>query len=533
MSIPDTSYVNTYLAETMTNTKAAADLVTGPLNPSSYIDPVLSNIGLDQLPNLDPVNAIKNLVGNNLPAIPELSTPLEFFENMINPSNIIGEVMKYVDNSDIIKQIMEIASGLKTVTSYVDNSLRNLTDGNLPDAIKQQVIRNITQSLMDNGGTAASSLYSEVSGILEPFTSGYTKSALSLAIEANQLFGLATQVPSVVDALLSITESNPLSLPTLDSLGAEYDKKVNELTTLFNGIIDADGIAAITANSGVSPTTGATLAASGGGSGAGGTSGGEGSGAGGDGLLSFAEISSGGETNNPPTLSLPPPSPKFQFKGVDGNWEFESGNVNKFVSAGGSFVSSVEELECEMSAITRDISEVIVHWSETFTNANLTASQVQSLTGEAYHYIIKRDGSMERQISVNSTATASPKHNSYSIQVCLVGGVNVASGDQDINGNLDAGSITRTQYNTLHELFRVFFVQFPGGQALGHGEFAIDQLDPGFEVRDYVYNTFNKTSLYADPISEAEKSPDEIIASINDPELLFGQKDTDKMLDNF
>ena len=63
MSILDTSSQNTFLAETMTNTKAAADLVTGPLNPSSYIDPVLSNISLDQLPNLDPAQALDNLVG--------------------------------------------------------------------------------------------------------------------------------------------------------------------------------------------------------------------------------------------------------------------------------------------------------------------------------------------------------------------------------------------------------------------------------------------------------------------------------------
>ena len=59
MAILDTSSANTYLADTMTNSKAAADLVTGPLNPSSYIDPVLSNISLDQLPNLDPAQALE------------------------------------------------------------------------------------------------------------------------------------------------------------------------------------------------------------------------------------------------------------------------------------------------------------------------------------------------------------------------------------------------------------------------------------------------------------------------------------------
>ena len=211
------------------------------------------------------------------------------------------------------------------------------------------------------------------------------------------------------------------------------------------------------------------------------------------------------------------------------------------MTAGGRFVSSVEELECEMSAITRPISEVSLHWSETFTNANLTGIELQRLTdagSNAYHYIIKRDGSMERGVPLDSVPepenVASPGHNTYSIQICLVGGVNVASEDDAINGNLGASSITRTQFNTLHQLFRVFFLHFPGGQALGHGEFDVTQLDPGFEVRDYVYNAFNKRSLYVDPLNESEKTPEEIISSIDDPELLITEKNTQSSgLENF
>ena len=58
--------------------------------------------------------------------------------------------------------------------------------------------------------------------------------------------------------------------------------------------------------------------------------------------------------------------------------------------------------------------------------------------------------------------------------------------------------------------------------------------DFAFEVRDYVYNAFNKRSLYIDPMSEPEKSPDEIISSIDDPELLITEKDTQVVgLENF
>ena len=527
MAILDASSLTTYTATTLTNGKAAADLVTGPINPASYTDPLLSSVGLDQVVNFNPEHAALDAVGS-FPIIKNLN--LNYLNNLFFPPSVTDKVVKFTQTTEFVENQMEVIGSINTPASYLNNGMINITDGNIPNIIKVKVQQHTLSAISANGGVAPESLYDEVAGMLTNYVSGMSQSALSTALRANDIMGLA---PPIVPNDLS-----GLGLSPIEIFQNEYDDKVSELTTFFDGLIDADGIAAITTNSGVSPTTGATLAASGGGSAAVGTSGGAGSGAGGGGLLSSVEPSGGGENNNPPTVSLPLPSPEFQFKGVDGNWEFpNSGNSNQNMTAGGRFVSSVEELECEMSALTRNISEVIVHWSETFTNANLTATELEQVTGTgaaAYHYIIKRDGSMERGVSLNSAGSASPGHNSYSIQVCLVGGVNVASGDEDIYGNLGASSITRTQYNTLHELFRVFFVQYPGGQALGHGEFEIDQLDPGFEVRDYVYNSFNKTSLYVDPLSEAEKSPDEIIAAINDPELLLSEKDTeDSGLNNF
>jgi hypothetical protein len=40
----------------------------------------------------------------------------------------------------------------------------------------------------------------------------------------------------------------------------------------------------------------------------------------------------------------------------------------------------------------------------------------------------------------------------------------------------------------------------------------VSQEDPGFDVRDYVYNNFNKQSLYDDPPSDPALSPQEIVA---------------------
>ena len=188
------------------------------------------------------------------------------------------------------------------------------------------------------------------------------------------------------------------------------------------------------------------------------------------------------------------------------------------VSATGKFVSSVEELEYDMGSATRDISEIIVHWSETFSNANLTGKELQTLTGAGtsnYHYIIKRDGSVERGVPIKSPGNHTPGHNSYSIGVCLIGGVAAATEDQGLNERKSASNLTRSQYNTLYEVMRVFFTQYPGGQALGHSEIDGTQDDPGFEVRDYVYNLFNKSSLFVDPENEPQKSPDDVNAAVD------------------
>ena len=219
---------------------------------------------------------------------------------------------------------------------------------------------------------------------------------------------------------------------------------------------------------------------------------------------------------------------------LPGPEEYEVGKNE--ISATGKFVSSVEELEYDMGSAQRDISEIIVHWSETFSNANLTGAELTTLTGKgtnAYHYIIKRDGSIERGIPIKSAGNHTPGHNSYSIGVCLIGGVAAATEDQGLNERKSASNITRSQYNTLYQIMRVFYTQYPGGQALGHSEVDGNEDDPGFEVRDYVYNLFNKSSLFVDPQNESEKSPDEINATedADGPNVL--DKDTELLDQKF
>lgn len=220
------------------------------------------------------------------------------------------------------------------------------------------------------------------------------------------------------------------------------------------------------------------------------------------------------------TLSLPPSYDIGENFGTD-NPKF-------------TYVSTREELEAEMRAIPRPISEVVVHWTETHTNSNLDADQIQQLniaTGSnkiAYHYIIKRDGSLQRGLPVSELGEhcETLNHNQYSIGVVFVGGINVSTGTPQTDEFTQAASITRSQFNTFYEFVKLFYDVYPGGQVLGHRDIDTEQEDPGFDVIDYCEANFGKISVYEDPTKEQAMSPSEIIAKQIDNSALVSVSET-------
>jgi hypothetical protein len=187
------------------------------------------------------------------------------------------------------------------------------------------------------------------------------------------------------------------------------------------------------------------------------------------------------------------------------------------------YVSSVEELQAELRNVRRDITEVVCHWTETPTNKNIGSEEIndlhldQGLNGIGYHYIIRRDGSIQRGRPVNiegehaSTGIVN-NHNRYSIAVCFVGGINVPSETINLTQYISVQSLTRSQFNSFDHFCRAFYNVWPGGQVLGHSD--IDNLtnDPGFDVRAYVKANFDKDSKFETPITRGPFTVDEINA---------------------
>ena len=339
-----------------------------------------------------------------------------------------------------------------------------VTDGMIPDEVAQEIKKYIVDSVEENDGRVPTNLSRDAAKKISPYSSLPVSNIQTILVSTN-FFGLTGKAPNVSD----IGDKSGYSKHIEEKEKLAYREQKVFGVTQVNAFTTSDNFEP------VSPLEGAANATAGAPKG------------------SEVEIVS-------PIQEFEMPQP------------FEMGGDN--VAPGGSTVCTAEEFEAEMSSVTRQLSEIIVHFSETFQNANLNKDQTPD--GSKYHYIIHRDGSCERATPVNSVGSHTPKngHNSYSIGICLVGGLSAASREDNPEITVDAGSITRQQYNTMHAIFDAFYRIWPGGQALGHSEIDPTQKDPGFDVRDYVFAKFGKISLYEDPENDGALSPDDILETV-------------------
>ena len=357
----------------------------------------------------------------------------------------------------------------RSLTSGGGDSIRKqVTSGMLPEETKEEIVALINQRVEDNNGVVPNDLYGEVAEKIYPY-SPVSVATLEIILASTNFFGLTAKQPNVgqvgrygatqklVDKLKSdrvrmeksLTPSgSPSAFQTVTAEEPESESLINSVARTMVGASASEPIEVVT-------------------------------------------------SKQPMTRS-----PSFEIGKNDETQELDPVK---------NYASSAEELEADMVAITRDVSEIIVHFSETYQNANLNKDQIPG-SGK-YHYVVRRDGSIQRDLPLNAPGRHCPEngHNPVSIGVCLVGGLSSASGEEAVGPEVDPSAITRSQYNSLYHIFDAFFRCWPGGQALGHSEINPSMQDPGFDVRDYVFAKFKKISLYENPESEAALTKADIL----------------------
>ena len=201
-------------------------------------------------------------------------------------------------------------------------------------------------------------------------------------------------------------------------------------------------------------------------------------------------------------------APVYTIGSQNGEWQGASTVIKSPASnkKGYSFsiVSSLDELEAELSNCTREITETVIHWTGNFIDQpHIGAEDIHQwhtgtgFSGLGYHYIIKRDGTIQRgrPLNIEGAHANDFGHNQYSIGIAHVAGYNCLSGTDNPESFLSSESITVAQMKAQKDFLRIFYKVFQSGQVLGHNQCTENNdIDPGFDVDAYILNTFSKSN---------------------------------------
>lgn len=162
-------------------------------------------------------------------------------------------------------------------------------------------------------------------------------------------------------------------------------------------------------------------------------------------------------------------------------------------------VDSKEELSQEIMLIKRPILYLVVHSTESYSNQYLTANEIhrdhidRGFEGIQYHYVIRRDGILERGLPNNSVTESSPKElRNFTIDIALVGGINAPSGVENPDQYRSIEAFTRQQLTTMESFIEAFYRRYPGGLVRGHYQIEDGVQDPHFDLKKYVKNRFGR-----------------------------------------
>lgn len=175
------------------------------------------------------------------------------------------------------------------------------------------------------------------------------------------------------------------------------------------------------------------------------------------------------------------------------------------------YVETEEELELELKSIKREITEVVVHWTYTANDINIGAEELHDMwksqrsVGIPFHYIIRRDGRLQRGRPIEELFPENEVQNNHhlnSIHIAFVAGYNAPFGTPNIETMASPDSILSIQHESLDHFIHMFYRAFPGGQVLGHNDIDRDEIDPGYDVKAYVETHFGRRNIFDDTFTQ-------------------------------
>lgn len=132
----------------------------------------------------------------------------------------------------------------------------------------------------------------------------------------------------------------------------------------------------------------------------------------------------------------------------------------------------------------RKITTIIIHCAATKPNMDIGRTEIdkwhraKGFFGIGYHYVIRRDGTIEDGRPIEKIGAHAQGHNSDSIGICLVGGI-------DENGKAEC-NFTRPQWHTLDTLLDKLQKAYPQiTKIIGHNDVSAKSC-PCFNVKNWL-----------------------------------------------
>lgn len=119
-----------------------------------------------------------------------------------------------------------------------------------------------------------------------------------------------------------------------------------------------------------------------------------------------------------------------------------------------------------------DVTDIVIHCSATRPGQEVDASVIDRMhrargfSRIGYHRVIKRNGTIEYGRMINRQGAGVRGHNTHTVHICMVGGI-----DEDEQAVDD---YTLPQWGSLKKLVREFKAIFPEANVLGHRDFSPD-----------------------------------------------------------
>lgn len=134
-----------------------------------------------------------------------------------------------------------------------------------------------------------------------------------------------------------------------------------------------------------------------------------------------------------------------------------------------------------------DVKFIVIHCADTPAKMDIGAAEIDrwhrknGWNGIGYHYVIRRDGSLEHGRKVTQPGAHVYGHNRESLGICLVGG-------RSDEGLTSENNFTPEQFGCLAGLVLELGLAFPAAQVVGHRDLDKRKACPSFDVKAWAHD---------------------------------------------